>query len=111
MAVTISPTAITHNNGSVQDVASCGVGQSWQNVTRSIATWYQNTTGKPIMVTARSGTGGDCSPRVGPTTANYVQWNFEDGDSGTFNLGSFIVPNDHYYMILDGVLRHWLEMR
>ena len=110
MAVTISPTAITLN-GALQDVAPCGVGQSWQAPSRAIATWYQNTSGKPIMVFARSGTAGNCSPRVGPTTANYVQWDHGDGDSGTYNMGSFIVPSDFYYMVVDGVLRNWVEMR
>jgi hypothetical protein len=51
---TITNTGVTSVNGSTGavTVGSVGVGQTWQNPSRSLNTSYTNSTGKPIMVSA-----------------------------------------------------------
>ena len=88
-----------------------GEGQQYYNGGRAVNTWYQNTTGKPIMVFSRSGVATGNQPRVGPSTATYVSWAAADGDSGTYDMCTFIVPNLYYYYVLGGTLQTWVEMR
>lgn len=81
-----------------------GVDQTWQAVTRTSGTSYQNTTGRPIMVA------GECT------------WQFSDGfqvstDGSTWltlldctendqsNPFSVIVPNNLYYRINGTIIR------
>jgi hypothetical protein len=90
-----------------------GVGQTWQVLTGSRArnTSYQNTTEKPIMVSAYiSGSGTlymqtsvDNSTWVG--TAPFVL-------AGTVSSATFIVPPGHYYRANGGLsLIFWAELR
>lgn len=72
-----------------------GVGQTWQSVTRSPATNYQNTTGRPIMV---------YSSFTNATAIQYFQvstdasiW-INAGNSQSANApNQVIIPNNHYY--------------
>jgi hypothetical protein len=89
-----------------------GVGQTWQSVSRSASTNYQNTTGRPIMV-AVSGTGNYNRAYVGTTTGTLVQIAFNNaGGSGVNEQFSvtFIVPTDHYYQFT-GNFNTWAELR
>ena len=78
-----------------------GIGQTWQSVSRSSGTWYQNTTSKPIMVFAQWGTYfGDVNFNVNATTPDYtgsVNIPFGDGDSDAGSFGVIVVPPTHYY--------------
>lgn len=78
-----------------------GYGQRWQNVPRSFAAWYQNTTAKPIMVAAVSN---------GFSTWAYLTYYLSDGANSvngyttcydTCHL-SFVVPPNHYYAFYAG---------
>ena len=111
MTVSIDATSITFNNGSVQDVVGLGVGQQYYNGVKTTLVWYQNTTGKPIMVYSRSGVSNGNQPIVGISTATYVTWSNADGDSGTYDMGTFVVPNAHYYYVYGGTTRSWVELR
>lgn len=75
-----------------------GAGQTWQVVTRSTDTWYQNTTGRPIGVYAYGSIGGGISWDVGVSTTVYVTISMSDGDSGdSADYGWIVVPDGHYY--------------
>jgi hypothetical protein len=79
-----------------------GVGQVWQGVGRGSGTWYQNTTGRPIMVFARWGTfAAAVSFNVNPNAPDYsgsTDITFSDADSGdSGDYGIIVVPPNHYY--------------
>ncbi len=98
--------------------------QTWQSPSRSINTVYQNTTGRPIMVSyGISGNNNAAETRwtlfTGPTSnptgeaARASTYNVHDHSGNT----SAIVPVDHYYKIqkvtgnnTSGVL-YWFELR
>ena len=74
-----------------------GVDQTWASVTRVSNTWYQNSTGRAIMVAFQSN-GGDLAGFVNTVgSGTGVQVTHYDGASGTRDGGSFIVPNTHWY--------------
>ena len=88
-------TAVTATNG-------FGIGQTWQGVSRGSGTWYQNTTGKAIMVFARWGTfAAAVSFNINPSAPDYsgsTDVTFTDGDSGdSGDYGIIIVPVNHFY--------------
>jgi hypothetical protein len=73
---------------------SIGDGQTWQIVSRSDGTAYQNTTGKPIMamVQGNSAAGID----VSANGSSYVR--ASGGNNNNFICThTVIVPNNHYY--------------
>ena len=80
-----------------------GVNQTWQSVTRTSSTWYQNTTGKPIMFFARWNIfESSVTFYVNATTASTsgaTSIDFTDGDSGdSGDYGIIVIPPNHYYM-------------
>lgn len=82
-----------------------GVGQTWQNVTasRSSGTSYQNTTGKPIMVSI---TGSSNALRV-LTSVNGSSWSYATAADYTYSL---IIPTNSYYKT-EGSINFWAELR
>lgn len=96
-----------------QVVIPDGLGESQQYYAggRSVNTWYQNTTGKPIFVFSRTGPSGGNTVRVGASTTSYISWQNVDGDSGTWDYGSFIVPKTYYYYVGSNSLSEWVELR
>jgi hypothetical protein len=97
-----------------------GVGQTWQLPTRSLATTYTNSTGKPIQVHVMmqaSGGGG------GSTTSAVVDGiTISSGSTNSVSGGlscvthSFIVPNGSTYSITAGgssslTVSTWAELR
>jgi hypothetical protein len=106
MPLTISGTAITFSDSTVQTTAAVtnnlfGINQTWQNVSRDPGTWYQNTTSRPIMVFARWGTYfGDVNFYVNASSPEYlgaVQIPFGDGDSDAGSFGIIVVPPNQFY--------------
>jgi len=83
--------------GSVSVPESIGVNQSWSAPARSGNTWYQNTTGRAIMVNMKGTSTTDSYLLVGPSTGSYVTIDNRDGDSGTWDHADAIVPANHYY--------------
>lgn len=88
-----------------------GVGQAWQSVSRSGATWYQNTTGKPIAVSIQWETGGNALLRIGVSTSVYVTLDQNDGDSGEWKHLTAVIPVDHWYYAPSGSFRQFMELR
>jgi len=92
-----------------------GVGQTWQDMSgsRSVGTSYQNTTGRPIMVSI-------CTNAVSRTnfqvSTNNSTWVTVGALAGYGNIGDekssqIIVPDNHYYRATGGSLSIWAELR
>ena len=83
-----------------------GVDQTWQDVTRTSGTDYQNTTGRPIMVCCTYG-GRLGRTYVGASTASYVQiggaTDSPANDGNARYVHTFIVPAGHYYKMNGGI--------
>jgi hypothetical protein len=86
-----------------------GEGQTWQNVTasRSRATIYTNTTGKPIMVTFY-GTNDSIANNVYVDGVNIGSLDIDGQTGGGF---SFIVPNGSTYHVDISTIVNWAELR
>jgi hypothetical protein len=101
----------------IVDVA-IGVTQTWQNVTRALATVYQNTSGKPILASPRVLTSGgptmlfETSPDNSTfTTISRISETVVD--SSTF--GALLIPDGFYYRLRlitgSGSVTSWVELR
>lgn len=88
-----------------------GTGQTWQSVTRYGATWYQNTTGKPIGISIKWSTSGSSNLRVGVSQTEYVTIDQNDGDSGEWKHLTTIIPDQHWYYSPNGSFLQFLELR
>lgn len=92
--------------------AIIGIGQTWQDVTgsRSANTSYQNTTGKPIMVSIS-----------GNTTGTYLQASVNNSTwitiagvlANTAQQVIGIIPDNHYYRAhtSTSTITNWAELR
>ncbi len=92
-----------------------GVGQTWQNMSASrvVGISYQNSTGRPIMVSVctRSTIRYDFQ-----VSTNNSTWISVGAVAGFGNLGDekssqVIVPDSHYYKVTGGTLKMWAELR
>jgi hypothetical protein len=99
--------------GGTLNPSMLGVGQTWQNPTRALATWYYNTTGKPIFVMISAGAGASAAATIftGINTSTYQT--FTQNTTTSFTpLFSFMVPpgfayrHDASYAIVN-----WAELR
>jgi hypothetical protein len=76
-----------------------GVGQTWQNVSRAAGTWYQNTTGRVIVV-VWSMQGSQNRVYVGTSTSSYIIAAANNangaGQYEQYNV-TLVVPASHYY--------------
>lgn len=92
-----------------------GVGQTWQTFTtptRQAGQTYQNTTGRPIMVTINaaapdSGTGVFLQASV--DAANWVTIGSCSVGGNTTSMGG-VIPNDQYYRVTRA-FNNWAELR
>jgi hypothetical protein len=73
-----------------------GVAQSYSSTTLTTNTWYQNNAGRAIAIYYQLNTGGG-NAYVSTTASGGIQVGGQDGDSGTWDNGYFIVPDTHYY--------------
>lgn len=95
---------------------SLGWGQTWQDVSASRAanTAYQNTTGKPIMISVAWGLSTYAEIQISSDGTNYVVCSSTNWSSDNHDVASFIVPDDHYYK-LGGTgtitINRWVELR
>ena len=86
-----------------------GVGQTWQNLfgSRLSNTTYQNTTGRPIVVSC-STSALNSALRVSSNNVTFI-------DAATRGNSSkeAIVPNNHYYRLYNdnNNIGHWAELR
>lgn len=88
-----------------------GDGQTWQNVTgsRTIGTSYQNTTGKPIEVAIRFGTGGNAPFEVSSNNSTWVE--IGRGLASSTQQSYAIIPNNYYYRVTGFAVSSWSELR
>jgi hypothetical protein len=96
--------------------AGIGVNQTWSSPTRVVATVYQNTTGKPILVQAWA-TGDRVATQLiaGATSTPTLTISYFRQDTGTnsiTNTVSGIIPNNWYYKVTisTGSLTAWVEL-
>jgi hypothetical protein len=77
-----------------------GQGQTWQTVTRTSGVVYQNTTGRPIMVSMFS---NNTALTFAVSSDNVTFVNL--GSTGTNVPSSFqaVIPNNHYYRGTGGI--------
>lgn len=90
----------------ITGISGLGVGQTWQSVTRSSGGTYQNTTGKPIVVSAILSANETYITGSISVSQNNSTWidvgivsNLEAGHSVTITE---IVPNNWYYRVTSG---------
>lgn len=77
-----------------------GYGQTWQSVSRVGGTSYQNTTGRPIMVSMHAAGSAEVSPD------NYTWVSLDYGSTSVdYAHTQFIVPNGHYYRNTGAITR------
>lgn len=93
---------------------SVGVGQTWQDLTgsRSLATSYQNTTGRPIVVSIAHD-GSQFLIQVSSDGSSWVSVGYTGSDGVVRSGNSFIVPDNHYYRVNggSGAPDVWAELR
>ena len=87
-----------------------GVGQTWQAVTRTSGTSYQNTTGRPIVISFRSTTSGTVKLEVSEDNVSWLTIQLNDASSGTRDTIQGIIPNSHYYRAT-GIYDTLVELR
>lgn len=99
----------------VDAITSIGVGQTWQDMSasRAVSTSYENTTGRPIMVSICT---IDTNTQYFQVSTNNSTWVTVGALGGYGNLGDtkssqIIVPDTHYYKAAGGTLVLWAELR
>ena len=114
---TPSAVVLTNATGTANSLnAGIGINQTWTNPTRAVATVYQNTTAKPIMVNVW--TQGDrivTQLIVGTTSSPTTTIAYFHTDTGTNNVRntvSGIIPPNYYYKVTisGGSLLGWAEL-
>jgi hypothetical protein len=93
-------------NGGGGGGGGIGDGQTWQVINRSQGVWYQNTTGRPIMVFHKNIFDGT-SISIGVTPGSAVEMNFQDFDSDLDNGSTIIVPTGNWYRMNTGTENSW----
>lgn len=100
-----------------------GIDQTWQDVTgsRAVNTSYQNTTGKPIMVTlsCRASSSPNYSFGVSPTNGSFIEIGKDIPDATAtsgYNAmnggGGWVIPAGHYYKLTsNSSFQLWAELR
>ena len=102
--VTLTPTT---------EMTPIGVGQTWQDVTanRSMNTTYTNTTGRPIMVSARSAVDDGYSQLTVGGIVLAVSGTNGGGAAGNHNTVCAIVPGGASYSYQGSAIALWAELR
>ena len=92
-----------------------GVNQTWQDVSgsRTVGTSYQNTTGKPIMVSICTNNVNTFNFQVSTNNSTWVNVGSLAGygNIGDTKSSQIIVPDNHYYKATGGTLVFWAELR
>lgn len=93
-----------------------GVDQTYQDVTssRTEGTWYQNTTGRPILVVLRwrSSNSTDREFQTSPDTSAITTIAKSNQSAGSPETLNVIIPNDLYYRVNAALsVKLWVELR
>ena len=91
--------SISGGNSVTLPSSGLGDGQNWSQPARSANTWYQNTTGKPIMVNIAFGSYGGGALHVGPSPGSAPTAAWTENDIHQLNQMSAIVPSGYYYYL------------
>lgn len=109
---TVAMHAATKQYVDAGDEKQIGVGQTWQNVKarRAANTSYQNTTGRPIMVSIFNGNGASAPFQVSADGTTWV--NAGNVNGGDYTSAYVIVPPSHYYRVSGATtINSWSELR
>jgi len=94
--------------------SAIGVGQTWQDVSGSRAfggAVYQNTTGRPIMVSCGAPDNSEFQVSIDNVTWLQLGATDTDQDNGS-QPGGFIIPDLYYYReTASGTVSLWVELR
>lgn len=93
-------------------IPSLGEGQTWTFVTgsRSLATTYTNTTGRPIAAMVRLGVGAGAGTTFSVNGSTLSQFT-NNGSGGTTFTHSVIIPAGATYLCAGGSIADWAELR
>lgn len=103
----VSPAKVAAAIEALAPDVSIGVGQSWASVTRTTDVSYQNTTGRPIQISATLATYGvpdgedtiyvPSTLEVSSDNSTWVEVCRSSAGVGGLSTVNTIVPDDHYY--------------
>ena len=85
-----------------------GVGQTWQSVSRSANTSYQNTTDRPILV--QMGAENSTEFQVSDDNSTWIVISFSPSGGDKALIGG-IVPVGWYYRVNRPNFANWVELR
>lgn len=96
-----------------------GVNQTWQTVSRALNTSYQNTTGKPIVVSVRLvGQGSTARVEISTDNSTWVlavsAWAQLTDPNNGLSTAQAIVPDSHYYRFVgtgNPTIQGYVELR
>ena len=110
----VSPAKVKAAIDALSASNTLGVGQSWQSVSRSANTTYQNTTGKPIQVSVGWALSNVAEFKVSSDNSSWVTLSYTAYSSDYHDVMNAIIPNNHYYK-LEGTgtitISKWVELR
>lgn len=97
-------------------VVPIGVGQTWQQPSRSAGVTYTNSTGRPIMavISCASGTiNGFVHLTIGSTVVSYANWSHNVGSISSGVTLVAIIPNGSTYFVTNNgfSITYWNELR
>jgi hypothetical protein len=88
-----------------------GLGQTWQSPSRTHSTSYQNTSGRPIMVLARTRGAGTVNWEISSNGSSWSAVAYATANGDFYNT-SFVVPAGWYYRINGtATIDSWQELR
>lgn len=98
------------NLGAAAATDGIGASQAWQTVSRSVGSTYQNTTGKPIMVSATFDSDSDST--FFQTSPDNSAWTSIASRLRYYSTVSAIIPAGHYYRATGPAsVLVWAELR
>lgn len=92
------------------EALAIGVGQTWQVVSRTAGTSYQNTTGKPITVAIIPAVATPGNFEVSPDNATYLSLGSIIISGTDIRQGIWLIPPGYYYRLSAGA-HTWRELR
>lgn len=89
-------------------VEAIGIGQTWQNVTRTAGVSYQNTTGRPIQISVKTG-GSGSALQVSSDNSTWVT--LDNNDAADYGHTTPVIPANYYYRVTVTAAQYFVELR